>query len=80
MNTFELKKHFHILIDSIENENLLINFYDLLKKRSSSNEGCLWNSLTYQEQEELLLTLEESKNQENLINQEEMREKHKKWL
>jgi hypothetical protein len=30
MNTIELKKNFHILIDSIDNENLLINFYDII--------------------------------------------------
>jgi len=80
MNTIELKQNFHNLIDSIDNENLLINFYDLIKKRSSAKEGQLWNKLTDQEQKELLLSLEESKNPENLISHEEMKMKHKKWL
>ncbi len=80
MNTIEIKQNFHLLIDSIDNEKLLINFYDLIKKKSSTKEGQLWNKLTYQEQEELLLSLEESKNPENLINYEEMKKKHKKWL
>lgn len=80
MNTIELKKNFHLLIDSIDNENLLFSFYDLIKKRSSTKEGQLWSRLTNHEQEELLLALEESKNPENLINHEEMAEKRKKWL
>lgn len=80
MNTIELKQSFHHLIDSIDNENLLINFYDLIKKRSSAKEGQLWNKLTDQEQKELLLSLEESKNPENLIDHEGMKTKHKKWL
>jgi len=80
MNTLELKKNFHLLIDSIENENLLINFYDLIKMRSSTKEGQLWNRLTKQEQEELLLAFDESENHENLISLEEMKMKHKKWL
>lgn len=80
MNTIELKKKFHHLIDSIDNENLLINFYDLIKRRYSTKEGQLWNRLTKQEQEELLLAVEESENPENLISHEEMNEKHKKWL
>ena len=80
MNTIELKQSFHHLIDSIDNENLLINFYDLIKKRSSAKEGQLWNILTDQEQKELLLSLEESKNPENLIDHAEMKMKHKKWL
>ena len=80
MNAIELKKNFHLLIDSIDNENLLVSFYDLIKKRSSTREGQLWGRLTNQEQEELLSALEESENPENLISHEEMVTKHKKWL
>lgn len=80
MNTTELKKSFHLLIDSIDNENLLINFYDILKKKSSAVEGKLWSNLTIEDQNELLLALEESDNPENLISQEEMKKKHQKWL
>mgnify|MGYP001233645066 CR=1 FL=1 len=80
MNTIELKKNFHLLIDSIDNENLLVSFYDLLKERSSTKEGQLWDRLTKAEQEELLSALEESNNPENLISHEEMVTKHKKWL
>ena len=80
MNTLELKKNFHLLIDSIDNENLLINFYDLIKKRSSTKEGQLWSRLTIAEQEELLLSLDESDNPENLVSHEDMVTKHKKWL
>ena len=80
MNTIELKRNFHLLIDSIENENLLASFYDLIKKRSATNEGQLWNRLTYQEQEELISTLEESENPEYLISNDEMKKQHGKWL
>jgi hypothetical protein len=80
MSTIELKRNFHHLIDSIDNESLLISFYDLIKKRSTAKEGILWNKLTDQERRELLLSLEESKNPENLIDHEEMKLKHKKWL
>jgi len=80
MDAIELRKNFHLLIDSIENETLLTNLYDLMKSRSTTIEGQLWNRLTTQEQEELLMTLEESNNQDYLISQEEMKKKHKKWL
>jgi len=80
MNTIALKKNFHLLIDSIENENLLISFYELMKKRSSTKEGQLWNKLTQKEQDELLLSLEESENSDNLISHDEMVKKHNKWL
>jgi hypothetical protein len=80
MNTIELKKSFHLLIDSIDNEDLLANFYDLIKKRSSTKEGQLWNRLTYKEQEELISALEESENPDYIISNDEMKKKHKKWL
>ena len=80
MNTSDLKKNFHLLIDSIENEDLLAAYYDLIKKRSSTNEGQLWNRLTYEEQEELISALEESESPEYLISNDEMKKKHKKWL
>lgn len=80
MNTIELKKSFHLLIDSIDNEDLLASFYDLIKKRSATKEGQLWDRLTYQEQEELISALSESENPEYLISNEEMKKKHGKWL
>ena len=80
MNTIELKKNFHSLIDSIENESLLMSFYDIIKSRTKIKDGQLWSRLDKNEQEELLITFEESENPDNLIDSEEMRKKHKKWL
>jgi hypothetical protein len=75
MNTIEIKQNFHHLIDNIDNENLLISFYDLIKKRTTAKEGQLWNKLTEQEQQKLILSFDESKNPENLIDHEDMRKK-----
>ena len=80
MNPIELENKFHLLIESIDNENLRNNFYDILKRISNVEEGHLWNRLSKDEREELLLAFEESENQENLISQEEMTKKHQKWL
>ena len=73
MNTLELKKNFHLLIDSIENDNLLADFYNLMKERTSAKEGQLWNQLTYKEQEELISALGESENPDYLISNDEMK-------
>jgi len=80
MNTIKLKKDFHNLIDSIDNENLLFDLYDLIKKRLSAKEGKLWKGLSKKEREELITAFNESKYPENLISHDEMRKKHKKWL
>jgi hypothetical protein len=71
---------FHHLIDSIDNDQLLLKFYELMKNRTSTKDGNIWTRLTKEEQEELLAAFEESKDQENLISQDDMMKKHKKWL
>jgi len=80
MSTVELKKDFHNLIDSIDNEKLLNNFYDLIKKRISGREGQLWSRLSGKEQEELNLAFNESNKHEDLLSNEAMEKKHRKWL
>ncbi len=80
MTTIEIKNNFHILIDSIDNDQLLLKFYDLMKNRTAVKDGKLLSRLTKQEQEELLSALNESDLEENLISHDKMMKKHKKWL
>jgi len=75
-----IKTDFHQLIDKIDNEELLSSFYQLLVQRSLSKNGQLWESLTNEEKNELLLADEESKNSNNWISDEEVRQKHQQWL
>ncbi|MCX6279587.1 MAG: hypothetical protein NT004_16050 [Bacteroidetes bacterium] len=80
MTTFELKNNFHHLIDSIENENLLQEFYELMLRKRASKDGRLWAMLSEDEVEELLKANEESENPDNLISHEDMKKKYSKWL
>ena len=80
MSLANLKTDFHQLIDKIENEELLSSFYQLLVQRSQIKNGQLWESLTDEEKNELLLADEESKNSNNWLSDEEVRQKHQQWL
>ena len=80
MTTIEIRKNFHSLIDSIDNENILLFFYDLMKRKSTSKEGQIWNQLSNDQKQELLLSAQESENPDNLISHEDLKNKHKKWL
>jgi len=80
MTTIEIRKNFHSLIDSIDNENILLFFYDMMKRKSSSKEGQILNKLSRDQKEELMLSNKESEDPMNLISHEEMKNKHKKWL
>ncbi len=75
-----IKTDFHQLIDKIENEELLAAFYQLLVQRSQEQTGQLWNNLTDEEKNELLLADEESKDSSNWINDKDVRQKHQQWL
>jgi len=80
MTTIEIRKNFHSLIDSIDNENILLLFYNLMKRKSTSKEGQIWNRLSNDQKQELLLSAQESDNPDNLISQEDFINNHKKWL
>ncbi len=75
-----IKQKLHELIDKIENESILNQAYELIYKKNASGEGDLWNKLTLKQQQELLLSLEESENPDNLISEEELKERYNKWL
>jgi len=80
MNTIELKKNFHNLIDSIDNESLLIHLYEIMKSKTDTKAGELWGRLSKNEQEELLAAFEESESPDNLVDFDTMKNKHEKWL
>jgi TRAP-type C4-dicarboxylate transport system substrate-binding protein len=79
MNTTTIKPNFHQLIDNIEDEHLLEQFYNALVY-SSERENKLWNSLSSEEQKEVLQAYEESEQEENLLSHAMVKEQHKQWL
>lgn len=80
MTTLELKNNFHHLIDSIENENILQKFYELMLRKRSTKDGMLWGRLSKDEIDELLLVNEECENSKDLIPNENIKQKYSKWL
>jgi len=75
-----IKQKLHNLIDNIENESILNQVYELIYKKNASAENDLWSKLSTEQQQEVLLSLEESNDPNNLTSQEEVKKAHKKWL
>jgi hypothetical protein len=75
-----IKKNFHHLIDSMEDEQLLQRCYQLIQKINDGQNGHLWNDLSEVEKEELLVAYEESFNPNNLLTNEQVKLEHKQWL
>jgi hypothetical protein len=75
-----VKEDFHHLIDTIEDEQVLIGYYQLVKQLSDNQNGQIWNTLTEEQQQEVLLAYDESFDEKNLISHEEVKRQHEKWL
>ncbi len=75
-----IRENFHHLIDEIDNDELLMKFYDLMLKSKVQKEGELWARLTADQKSELLQSEEESRNPKNLIDFNSQKAKHQKWL
>jgi hypothetical protein len=76
----KIKDDFHHLIDSIEDEQLLQRYYQLIQKINDDQNGHLWNSLSEDEKEELLIAYKESFDSNNLLSHEQVKLQHEKWL
>ena len=80
MKPSDIKSNFHSLIDRIDNESLLMKFYDLMVKSTTSKEGQLYKQLTEEQKNVLMLAEEESNDPDNLISYNKQKKKHQKWL
>lgn len=75
-----IKEDFHKLIDEIEDEQVLKEYYELIQKLNRTETGKLWKNLTDQERKELMVSYEESLDPKNLIGHKQVKNEHAKWL
>ena len=80
MNAPELRANLHNFIDQIENIHLLEEYYNEMKKLITSSKSSIWDTLTEEQKREVLLSFEESEDDDNLIDNDEVMERYKKWL
>jgi hypothetical protein len=75
-----VKDNFHHLIDTIDDEQLLKGYYELIKQLNINQSGNLWNNLNENEWWELMIAYDESFDNKNLLSHEEVKKQHGKWL
>jgi hypothetical protein len=76
----KIKDDFHHLIDSIEDEQLLQRYYQLIQKINDNQNGQLWNDLSDDAKNELMLAYKESFDSDNLLSHALVKQQHEKWL
>jgi hypothetical protein len=72
MSTIELKSSIHKIVEAIQSEQLLQTLYDFLKSKEKNQPGELWESLTDEQKNEVLLAFKESDDENNLIDSDEI--------
>jgi len=80
MTVTELKSNLHHLIDELENPELLKEYYNEIKHIVKSSKHSIWETLTEEEKKEVLLSFEESDDENNLIDNDVVMNRYKKWL
>jgi hypothetical protein len=80
MKPSELKTNIHNFIDQIDNVAILEDYYNELKRLVKSPVSGIWDRLTDEQKQEVLLSFEESADENNLIDNGEVMKRYEKWL
>lgn len=77
MNKASLKSNLHKLIDQIDNPNLLEEYYQEMKSIIQKSQENVWETLTEDQKKEVLLSYEESEDENNLTDTKSVLNKYK---
>lgn len=80
MNKTLLKSNLHKLIDRIENQTLLEDYYKEMKIILEKSQDSVWDKLTDDQKKDVLLSYEESEVDKDLIENKLVMNKFKDWL
>jgi hypothetical protein len=76
----KIKDDFHHLIETIDDEQLLKSYFQLIQTMNSNLDGSLWSLLNEDQKNELLIAYDESFDEQNLLSHEQVKSQHEKWL
>ena len=80
MNVAEMKVEMIGILAHTLSEDKISRFYEKLYEVMEAPEDDWWDDLTPNQQTELLLSIEESKNSENLIAYSDIKKKYAQWF
>ncbi len=80
MDMLDIKNNFHHLIESIDDEAVLLNFYLLMKTQLSENDTLLIDTLSAKQYKVLMEVFDERFNDDNLMANEAIKQKYNKWF
>jgi hypothetical protein len=78
MSVLELKSEIHEMVVLLQSEKALLKILETAKK--AVDEEDLWDALSFEQIESLKGSIAKSKNKETLLNHEDVKQKHARWL
>jgi hypothetical protein len=78
MSVLELKSEIHEMVVLLQSEKALLRILETAKK--AVDEEDLWDALSFEQIESLKKSIARSKNKENLLNHEDVKQRHARWL
>ncbi len=80
MNVAQMKVEMIAILTQKLSEDKITRLYEHLNEVMEAPEDDWWDDLTPFQQKQLLLSLEESKNPENLIDYSDIKQKYAQWF
>ena len=80
MNIISLKSNLHKLIDQIESQSLLEEYYNEMKSLIKKTKVSSWDTLSEEQKKEVLLSYDESENEKNLLDNDDVMNKYRDLL
>jgi hypothetical protein len=80
MNVAEMKVEMIGILTQVVSEDKIARFYEKLYEVMEAPEDDWWDDLSPFQQKQLLLSLEESKSPENLVDYSDIKKKYAKWF
>jgi hypothetical protein len=78
MSILELKSKIHEMVVLLQSEKALLKIFEAAKK--AVDEEDLWDALSSEQIESLKNSIAKSKNKNLLLNHEDVKKRHAKWL
>jgi hypothetical protein len=78
MSILELKNEIHEMVVLLQSEKALLQVFETAQK--AVDEEDLWDALSFEQVESLKNSIAKSKNKDLLLNHEDVKKRHAKWL
>lgn len=80
METQTIKQNIYDLLDSIQDEAVLLDFYNILEFQAKDKSELSWEILTKEQKDKILMSHSQTKDPNKIIDSDNFKKRYNKWL